>query len=65
MRRSRISPILQASSTLMLPNKPSRKAKTSIHFAADMERDHKAVNEKALALVKTGVTPEIMTPAKH
>jgi putative membrane protein len=28
-------------------------------FAADMERDHKAVNEKALALVKKlGVTPE-------
>jgi putative membrane protein len=35
------------------------KNKSVLAFAADMERDHKAVNEKALALVKKlGVTPE-------
>ncbi len=35
------------------------KNKDVLAFAEDMERDHKAVNEKALALVKKlGVTPE-------
>jgi putative membrane protein len=35
------------------------KNKDVLAFAADMERDHKAVNEKALALVKKlGVTPQ-------
>lgn len=35
------------------------KNKDVIAFAKDMERDHKAVNEKALALVKKlGVTPQ-------
>jgi putative membrane protein len=35
------------------------KNKDVLAFAADMERDHKAVNDKALALVKKlGVTPE-------
>src|SRR5215472_7736355 len=35
------------------------KNKDVLAFAADMERDHRAVNEKALALVKKlGVTPE-------
>jgi putative membrane protein len=39
--------------------KQKSKNKDVIAFAADMERDHKAVNEKALALVKKlGVTPE-------
>jgi putative membrane protein len=35
------------------------KNKDVLAFAADMERDHKAVNEKAVALVKKlGVTPQ-------
>jgi putative membrane protein len=35
------------------------KSKDVLAFAEDMKRDHKAVNEKALALVKKlGVTPE-------
>jgi putative membrane protein len=35
------------------------KNKDVLAFAEDMERDHKAVNEKALALVKKlGVTPQ-------
>ena len=39
--------------------KQKSKNKDVLAFAADMERDHKAVNEKALALVKKlGVTPE-------
>jgi putative membrane protein len=39
--------------------KKKSKNKDVLAFAADMERDHKAVNEKALALVKKlGVTPE-------
>jgi putative membrane protein len=39
--------------------KQKSKNKDVIAFADDMERDHKAVNEKALALVKKlGVTPE-------
>ena len=39
--------------------KQKGKNKDVLAFAADMERDHKAVNEKALALVKKlGVTPE-------
>jgi len=39
--------------------KQKSKNKNILAFAADMERDHKAVNEKALALVKKlGVTPE-------
>ena len=39
--------------------KQKSKNKEVLAFAADMERDHKAVNEKALALVKKlGVTPE-------
>jgi putative membrane protein len=39
--------------------KQKGKNKDVIAFADDMERDHKAVNEKALALVKKlGVTPE-------
>jgi putative membrane protein len=39
--------------------KQKSKNKDILAFAADMERDHKAVNEKALALVKKlGVTPE-------
>ena len=39
--------------------KQKSKNKVVLAFAADMERDHKAVNEKALALVKKlGVTPE-------
>ena len=39
--------------------KQKSKNKDVLGFAADMERDHKAVNEKALALVKKlGVTPE-------
>jgi putative membrane protein len=39
--------------------KQKSKNKDILAFAADMERDHKAVNEKALALVKKlRVTPE-------
>ena len=39
--------------------KQKSKNKDVLAFADDMERDHKAVNEKALALVKKlGVTPE-------
>jgi putative membrane protein len=39
--------------------KKKSKNKDVLAFAADMERDHKAVNEKALALVKKlGVSPE-------
>jgi putative membrane protein len=39
--------------------KQKSKNKDVIAFAADMARDHKAVNDKALALVKKlGVTPE-------
>ena len=39
--------------------KQKSKNKAVLAFADDMERDHKAVNEKALALVKKlGVTPE-------
>jgi putative membrane protein len=39
--------------------KKKSKNKDVLAFAADMERDHKAVNDKALALVKKlGVTPE-------
>jgi predicted outer membrane protein len=39
--------------------KQKSKNKDVLAFATDMERDHKAVNEKALALVKKlGVTPE-------
>ena len=39
--------------------KRKSKNKDVLAFADDMERDHKAVNEKALALVKKlGVTPE-------
>jgi putative membrane protein len=39
--------------------KQKSKNKDVLAFATDMEQDHKAVNEKALALVKKlGVTPE-------
>src|SRR5436305_11843892 len=39
--------------------KKKSRNKDVLAFAADMERDHKAVNDKALALVKKlGVTPE-------
>jgi putative membrane protein len=46
--------------------KQKSKNKDVLAFAADMERDHKAVNEKALALVKSSASPrKITTPAKH
>ena len=46
--------------------KQKSKNKAVLAFADDMERDHKAVNEKALALVKKlGVPRKITTPARR
>ena len=42
--------------------KQKSKNKDVLAFAADMERDHKAVNEKALALVKKRITEAGLLP---